>query len=164
MFVYIRPMIFADRAPLLRMIHSIEAFNQSDRAIAEEVLDDYLAEGDLSGYYVLVAQNGASLTGFVCYGPTPLTTGTWDIYWMAVDPEVWRQGTGKRLMTAAENEIEKAGGRIILIETSSRPEYEQARAFYASFGYEITARVADFYAPGDDKVIYSKRLNSMLQH
>jgi hypothetical protein len=45
-----------------------------------------------------------------------------------------------------------------VVETSSRPEYVATRAFYARRGYTEAARLRAFYAPGDDRVIFTKRL------
>lgn len=157
MIFTIRPMKPDDMSLLMHIVHQVDVFNQEDCKIAKEVLNTYLKYGSLSEYYVLVALRNDLLMGFICYGPVPLTTGTWDIYWLAVAPEARHQGAGKQLMAAAEKEMENASGRICLIETSSRPGYESARSLYTACGYQITAQIADFYFPGDDKLIYIKR-------
>lgn len=125
--------------------------------MALEVIDCCLRDKE-SGYYVLVAEDDAGITGYICYGPTPLTEGTWDLYWEAVDREKQGQGIGSELMKAAEKEIIKAGGRLTLIETSSMPAYEKTRSFHKSLDYEIIACIPDFYSPGDDKLILRKQL------
>jgi ribosomal protein S18 acetylase RimI-like enzyme len=124
-------------------------------AVAEEVIDSYLKDSFSSGYHILVADVDSIVTGYICYGPTPMTEGTWDIYWMAVAREKQDQGIG---MESAENEIVRAEGRLAIIETSSTPAYEKTRHFHLSHGYEIVARIPDFYAPGDAKLILQKRL------
>ena len=126
--------------------------------VAEELLDSYLQDPANSGYHILVAEADATLAGYTCYGPTPLTEGTWDIYWLAVAKEKQRHGIGSALIRAAEQRIAKAKGRLILIETSSAPVYEKARRFYLDHGYQTVARIPDFYAPNDDKLILQKRL------
>ena len=126
--------------------------------VAEEVIDSYLHAPQGSGYHTLVAESDSTIAGYICYGPTPLTEGTWDIYWMAVVPEKQGQGIGSALMTFAEDQIKKARGRLAIIETSSKPEYEKTRRFYLSHGYEVVCRIPDFYAPGNDKLILQKRL------
>lgn len=126
--------------------------------VAEEVIDSYLHDPRGSGYHTLVAESDSTIAGYICYGPTPLTEGTWDIYWMAVVPEKQGQGIGSALMTFAEDQIKKARGRLAIIETSSKPEYEKTRRFHLSHGYEVVCRIPDFYAPGDDKLILQKRL------
>jgi len=127
-------------------------------AVAEEIIDCYLQDPLGSGYHILVAEVDSTVTGYICYGPAPLTEGTWDIYWMAVASKRQGQGIGSALMKSAEKEIAKAKGRLAIIETSSTPAYEKTRRFHISQGYDIIARILDFYAPGDDKLILQKRL------
>jgi len=126
--------------------------------VAEEVIDNYLKDPVDSGYHILVAEADSTVIGYICYGPTPLTEGTWDIYWEAVAQERQGRGIGSALMESAEREIVRAKGRLVIIETSSIPAYEKTRHFHLSNGYEIVARIPDFYAPGDDKLIMQKRL------
>jgi len=59
----------------------------------------------------------------------------------------------------AEEQIRNSGGRLVVIETSTKPGYEKTRHFYLNHGYEIICRIPDFYAPGDDKIILQKRVN-----
>jgi ribosomal protein S18 acetylase RimI-like enzyme len=127
-------------------------------AVAEEVIDSYLKDSFGSGYHILVAEVDSTVTGYICYGPTPLTEGTWDIYWEAVARERQGQGIGSTLMESTEKEIVRARGRLAIIETSSTTAYEKTRHFYLSHGYELVASIPDFYAPGDDKLILHKRL------
>jgi ribosomal protein S18 acetylase RimI-like enzyme len=126
--------------------------------VAEELIDSYLNDPSGSGYHILVAEVDSTVTGYICYGPTPLTEGTWDIYWTAVAQEKQGQGIGSALMKSAEKEIVRAKGRLVIVETSSTPLYEKTRNFHLSQGYEIVARIPDFYAPGDDKLVLQKRL------
>jgi ribosomal protein S18 acetylase RimI-like enzyme len=126
--------------------------------VAEELIDSYLESPSDSGYYILVADVNSTVAGYICYGPTPLTEGTWDIYWVAVAPENQERGIGTALIESAEKEIRKANGRLVIIETSSIPAYEKTRRFHVGRGYQIVARIPDFYAPGDDKLILQKRL------
>lgn len=123
-----------------------------------ELIDACRRNGEKSGYYVLVAEDDEEVAGYICYGPTPLTNGTWDIYWEAVAQSRRGQGIGTRLMAAAEAEINRAGGRLALLETSATPAYENTRQFYYKHGYTEIARVSDFYEPGDDKLILQKKL------
>jgi len=127
-------------------------------AVAEELIDCYLENPFDSGYHILVAEVDSTVAGYVCYGPAPLTEGTWDIYWVAVAREKQGQGIGSALMKSAEKEIMKAKGRLSIIETSSTPAYEKTRHFHISQGYKVIARIPDFYVPGDDKLILRKRL------
>jgi len=142
----------------MRILHNTPEFKRSEVAIAEELIDCYLMDPLGSGYHILVADAGSTVAGYICYGPTPLTEGTWDLYWMAVAQEKRGQGIGSRLLESAEREIIRDKGRLSLIETSSTPAYEATRRFQISHGYEVVARIPDFYEPGDDKIILQKRL------
>jgi ribosomal protein S18 acetylase RimI-like enzyme len=126
--------------------------------VAEEVIDSYLHDVKGSGYHILVALTGSTVAGYICYGPTPLTDGTWDVYWQAVAREKRGQGIGGTLMKAAERAIIQAKGRLAIIETSSTPAYGDTVRFHIGQGYEIIGRIPGFYAPGDDKLILQKRL------
>lgn len=133
-------------------------FKASEVVVAEEVIDSYLKDPIGSGYNILVAELDSTIAGYICFGPTPLTEGTWDLYWIAVAPDKQRHGIGGALMEAAEKSISKSEGRLAIIETSSIPLYAGTRHFYNRRGYEIIATIPDFYALGDSKIILQKRL------
>lgn len=154
----IRPMAAADKPAVMRILHRTAEFQPDEVIVAEELIDSYLNDPADSGYLILVAETDGKVSGYVCYGLTPLTEGTWDIYWIAVARELQGQGIGRALMTAAEKNISQVSGRLIIIQTSSLPEYEKTRRFYLSSGYQVAAQVADYYAPGDDLVIFQKRM------
>jgi ribosomal protein S18 acetylase RimI-like enzyme len=99
-----------------------------------------------------------TLVGYACYGPTPSADGTFDLYWIAVHPAAQGAGAGGRLLREVERRVRIRGGRLLIVETSSRPPYARTRRFYDACGYREAARVADFYAPADDRVILAKRL------
>jgi GNAT superfamily N-acetyltransferase len=158
MTVKIRPMLREDKPALMRILRNTPEFKSSEVMVAEELIDSCLDSPTASGYHILIAESGPHLVGYACYGPTPLTEGTWDIYWMAVAREKRGQGVGGALLKAAEEEIGEAQGRLAIIETSSIASYENTRRFYLGHGYEAIAFLPDFYAPGDGKVILQKRI------
>ncbi len=146
-----------DKPSLMALVRNTPEFKPAEVTVAEEVIDSYLRDPAGSGYSVLVAGDSA-ISGYICYGPTPLTEGTWDVYWIALAPQEKGKGLGSALLTYAEDRIKEAGGRLIIIETSSQAGYERTRRFYQKHAYEAIARLPDFYAPGDDKIILQKRL------
>ncbi len=152
-------MIARDKPAIIQMLRTMPEFKPPEVIVAEEVLDDYVRERVRSGYHVFIAETESLVVGYICYGPTPLTEATWDIYWLAVAPSHQSQGIGKSLLSSAEKNIKKNMGKIAVIETSSKPEYEASGRFYRVQGYVLACRIADFYAPGDDKLIFLKRLN-----
>lgn len=151
-------MLKRDKPALITLLRATPEFKPAEVVVAEEVIDSYLADPAGSGYNTLVAKDGPAISGYICYGPTPLTEGTWDVYWIAVAAGEQGKGVGSALLTYAEDKIKEAGGRLIVIETSSQPSYGKSRRFYSNHGYEAIARLPDFYAPGDDKIILQKRL------
>jgi ribosomal protein S18 acetylase RimI-like enzyme len=96
--------------------------------------------------------------GYACYGPIGCTIGSYDLYWIAVDPTRQGQGIGRMLVEETERRIQNAGGRHIYIETSGRPQYTPTRQFYERCGYELGAVLKDFYDQDDDKWIWKKAL------
>jgi ribosomal protein S18 acetylase RimI-like enzyme len=147
-----------DKASLLPILKSTPEFKPIEVDVAEEVIDSYLHHGTESGYNIEVAEDEGKVLGYVCFGETPCTVGTFDIYWIAVDKERRGRSVGKTLSDVAEKAIKEAGGRLIIIETSSVPLYENTMKFYLARGYEVIARIPDFYMVGDDKIILQKKL------
>jgi ribosomal protein S18 acetylase RimI-like enzyme len=100
------------------------------------------------------------LAGFACYGPTPGADRTYDLYWIAVDPAVQGSGCGTILLNEVERRLKGLNARMVVVETSSRSDYGSSRGFYVQRGYVEAARSRDFYAPADDRITYTKRLQS----
>src|SRR5438477_4141050 len=100
----------------------------------------------------------SEVLGYVCFGPTPLTESTYDLYWIAVDKSKHRGGVGKRLLKFAEEEIVRRGGKMLLVETSSQETYGGTIQFYEKTGYELVGKIKEYYKPGDDKLIFMKKL------
>lgn len=96
--------------------------------------------------------------GVVYFGPNAMSNRTWDLWMIAVAPERQGQGIGSELLRFTEAHACAGGGQLLLIETSSLPKYDATRAFYSKYGYAEVARIPDFYADGDSKAIYMKRI------
>jgi len=156
-------MIFTATAADGSQIHDITAragvFNQEEIDSVPAMFDEYLSygtEGD--GYNFLVYREGDQVLGFAIYGYRDLTEGVYDLYWIAVDPNARRKSVGRKLLNACEEAIRELGGRMIIVETSGSEEYIGTREFYIRTGYVNEATIKDFYAPGDDLKIYTKRV------
>lgn len=147
-----------DRPALLEAMASTRFFRPDEIEIALEVLDEALAKGPQGHYQSFTLVDAAGPAGWVCFGPTPCTVGTFDVYWIAVSADRQGRGYGARLMAFAEDGIRERGGRLAIVETNGREMYHPTRQFYRKVGYDEGARVRDFYAPGDDKVVFVKRL------
>jgi D-alanine-D-alanine ligase len=151
-------MLVKDKRALMLILKNTPEFKPFEVVVAEELIDYYLSDGAKSGYTVLIAEDDGEVAGYICYGETPCTVGTWDIYWIAVSQGKRGKGIGKMLSETAEAAMKKAHGRLAFIETSSTPLYENTRQFYLRRGYELVARIPDFYMPGDDKLILQKKI------
>ena len=131
---------------------------QSYVAETKETIDDTRLTNDDKRVVTHPSSLVPRVTGWVCFGETPCTEGTFDIYWIAVEPDIQRQGVGKLMLDFAESEIAKQNGRLIVVETSGMKRYESTQKFYEKNNYTIAAKIPNFYAPGDDKLIYIKTL------
>ena len=152
----LRPVGRAHRARLETLVRDTGLFREAEVRTAVELLDEAL-DGD-DDYRFLGAFDGHELVGYACFGPTPDTLGTFDLYWIVVDRKRQGTGIGTQLVTAVEKALSLVGCRLIVVETSSRAEYDPTRKFYEARGYTSTATIPGYYAPGDDLVIYIKDL------
>ena len=159
LFKHIRYAAASDRKAVHEFIKATNFFRPDEVDVAMEVFDEAVAKGPDDHYQSYVIDVDGKPVGWVCFGPTPCTIGTFDLYWIAVDPACQSKGYGKVLMSFAEQEIKKRGGRLVIVETSGRPSYIATRKFYLKIGYLESSRVWDFYALNDDKIIYIKRLD-----
>jgi ribosomal protein S18 acetylase RimI-like enzyme len=156
--VKIRDILFSDKPRIIEIVEQTRAFVPEEIKVAAEIIDEYFLDPEGSGYFFYVAENDGKIAGYLCYGPTPLTQGTWDMYWAAVSPELTGKGIGGTLFKLAEADIKRRGGRMIMIETSSNPHYGAARSLYLTLGYHLISTIPDFYSPGDDKETFRKLL------
>jgi GNAT superfamily N-acetyltransferase len=147
-----------DRASILAFIEATGFFRPDEVAVAAEVIDEALKAGPDGHYQSFTAEIDAVPVGWVCFGPTPCTVGTYDLYWIAVALERQGHGVGRVLMQHAERLIAARGGRRVIVETAGKAIYEPTRKFYLRCDYEIGARLRDFYDLGDDKIVLVKRL------
>ncbi len=147
----------ADRARLEEITRAVGIFRDNETAVALEVFD--AAAAGSPDYSALAADVDGRLAGWICWGPTPCTVGTFDLYWMAVDPTLQGAGIGTALLLEMERRLSGVA-RLVVAETSGRPDYRSTRAFYEARGYRIGAIIPEFYAPGDDQVVYLKSLST----
>jgi len=148
-----------DVEPILGISRQTGVFDEEELTTILELLNEYFNLGaQKSGYYFLSCREGRQVIGFACYGPRALTQGTFDLFWIATVPSAGRQGVGRALLERVAREVKAMQGRLIIAETSGRPDYASARDFYKKHNYQRAATIADFYAPGDDLVMYIYRI------
>lgn len=154
----LRELRAADREPLERILRATGMFTGEEVAVALELIDIGLGRIAGEGYRFIVAEVDGAVAGYACFGRAPMTDGTWDLYWIAVDPALHGRGVGVRLVRAVEEAARREGARLLVVETAGKPEYAPTRAFYERIGYPEHARLKDFYRDGDDKVVHVRRL------
>ena len=166
------------RARVAEIVRATGAFSEAEVAVAVELFDSAMpgagsrepGAGDAApvpgprtpdpDYSFLGAFDDAgTLVGFACWGPTPGTDRTFDLYWIAVHPSAQGLGAGTLLLSDVERTLRADDARLLVVETSSRSGYAAARAFYGRHGYGEAARVRDFYAPADDRILFVKRFH-----
>jgi len=143
---------------ILDIVRATGVFTGEETVVAREVLEEAVKGPGETTYRALAARVEGRVVGYILYGATPMTQGTYDLYWMAVDPGVQGGGIGRRLVSAMEARVAAEGGRVVRVETSSLPEYDATRAFYDRVGYPETSRIRDFYWPGNDLCTHVKWL------
>lgn len=156
----VSPSLPAERADVERVTLAAGNFHGDELATPLELFDGYLRDPKVSGYNFVSARRDGRVVGYACYGPTALTSGTFDLYWIVAEADAHGQGVGRALFDYVTGAVRQAGGRLLMIWTSSTPEYERARTFYLRMGCRLETRIEAFYRPGDDLCIFSYRLGS----
>jgi ribosomal protein S18 acetylase RimI-like enzyme len=144
-----------DRAKIQEILEEAGNFTSEEIEVAMSLVNERI-RGDSTYCFLVAVNEGDVPVGYICYGPTPLTAGTWDIYWIAVFRKFQRRHVGSLLLREAEKEIAGHRGRLILIDTSSKPSYRSTRTFYDKMGYRMSARIRGFYSKRDDRLIFCK--------
>lgn len=147
-----------DKQPTLELLRQTKNFSDAEIAIAEELIDIILEKPDQQDYFAYVAESTGRVAGFLLLGPTPATTGTYDMYWIAAHPEFQGRGIAQSLDEKAISFVRERNGYLLIAETSSQPSYERTRGFYEKQGYQKLAQIPDYYKPGDDLIVFGKRV------
>jgi ribosomal protein S18 acetylase RimI-like enzyme len=150
---HVRPLQPADRAALAELIAGDGLFTAAEVSVALELVDAALADDE---YFVLVAEESGRVVGYICYGDTPMTAGTWDLFWLVTHRDARGRGVARALVTRMERDLRQRGARLVRVETSG--SYREAHACYRRLGYQVAGRIGDFYRAGDDLVVLSKHL------
>jgi len=152
----------APRAIVAADLPALKAIIAANALFPPEMLDDMLA-GFLActaeEHWFTLDENGPVALAY--FAPERMTSGTWTLLLIAVHPAHQGRGRGTRLMRHVEHAVARTGGRILLVETSGTPGFARTRAFYPRCGFEQEAVIRDFYAEGDDKVVFRKQLGAV---
>jgi ribosomal protein S18 acetylase RimI-like enzyme len=154
----IRPIVPADTPALVALSTSSGLFQAADAAAIREMLDEYHAANSAQGHHILAYDDGGSLVGIAYFAPKAFTDRVWELLMIAVDESRHRQGIGSQLLRAVEEAVWERNGRLLLIETSDKASFERTRLFYRQHGYSEVARIPDYFADGDGKASFLKRV------
>ena len=146
-----RPVISSDLPALKKIVSATELFPSDLR---DDMISNYLQQQNENEYW-LVDENCYS---FAYITHEKLTQGTYNILSIGVLPEYQSSGLGSALLKYTEQFLITKQVRLLIVDTSSTEEYTKARNFYLKNGYELEARIRDFWSPGDDKIIFRKAL------
>ena len=155
----IRPTIPADSPTLIELASATGVFKPHEIKALGEVLDDYHSANHAIGHRAITFEQEGQILGFAYYAPAAMTDRSWYLYWIAVAKHTHARGIGGKLLKHVEDDIRASNGRILFIETSSLPHYDLTRKFYLKHHYEQACVLPDFYADGDDLVVFRKKLN-----
>lgn len=149
-----------DRTAVSSLVGSIENFNKAEVDCALELINIYLHDDNQTDYRIVVAEDRVpSVRAYACWGPVPLTRGTYDLYWIATHLESRGRGFAQALMSYVEGRVKEENGRLLVVETSGKGSYTATVQFYQRLGYEEASRIEHFYDVGDDRIIFVKRLS-----
>jgi ribosomal protein S18 acetylase RimI-like enzyme len=151
--LFLRPLRLTDRARVEAIARGVGLFREDEIPVALEVFEATAAASDT--YEGVAVEQDGLLVGWASWGPVPCTLGTFDLYWIMVDPACHGLGAGRMMVDEMERRI--AGrARLICVETAGRTDYAATRVFYERCGYRAVAKIPDYYAPGDDQVTFVK--------
>lgn len=154
----IRPISPEDSVALIALSVAAGLFSVDESQALDKVLADYFSGQLEDGHRWITDDEQGDVQGVAYYAPAPFAEGTWDLLMIAVHPDRQRQGRGAALLQYVENDLRSSRQRLLLVDTSGLPNYEQARSFYTKCGFNEEARIRDFYKAGDDKVVFRKSL------
>jgi GNAT superfamily N-acetyltransferase len=155
----VAPSFPTDRESILAAARSVGVFNEEEVATVDELFEGYLRSPEKSGYNFLSCKEGKEVLGFACWGPTSLSKGAVDLYWICSAQSAQGKGVAAALFHAVEENARAISRWLIVIWTSNRPEYAPARNFYQRMGCELTAQLRDFYDKGEDLCVFTRRLD-----
>ena len=149
----IMPLTAAD-LPSVKAVIDASALFPSD--LLDEMTAPYLRDPACPDIWLAGHVSGAQVVAYLA--PERMADAVWNLLLIAVHPGLQGQGHGSAMLSHIEALLARRGQRMLIVETSGLPDFAGARAFYAARGYGEEGRIRDFYQPGEDKVIFAKRV------
>ena len=145
-----------EAASLIRICAQSGLFTDDELAGFSAQIEGDAESGNLAEQWRVVGSD--TLQAAALFGPEQMADGVWNLWFIAVLPELRGTKLGRTLLSTVEEVVRDQGGRILIVETSSQASFTATRRFYTARGYEEEARIRDWYGDGDAKVIFRKRL------
>jgi aminoglycoside 6'-N-acetyltransferase I len=150
----------ADAEIIEDILKKIPLFKKEDIKVAMELVNITASNPSQTDYNIFIYENDGTVLGYHCTGKRPLTDAVYDLYWIVTDPDHGKKGIGKSLLEHAEDFVTQNNGRWMLIETSSKENYNATRNFYMRNNYTIISQINDFYSKGESLLIFGKYFNN----
>lgn len=125
--------------------------------LLDDMIADYFNNPNSSDIWLTLELDEVPVVVAYC-APERLTSGTYNLYLIAVLKDHQGKGLGATMMQYIEQLLKKQGQRVLLVETSGLPEFESTRRFYDKSNYQRAAVIREFYQEGEDKIIFWKKL------
>jgi ribosomal protein S18 acetylase RimI-like enzyme len=135
-----------------------EMFMPEDAGFLNQMMLDYFEKNRAEGHACIIDEHEGNPRGVAYFVPVKATDRVWELLMIAVHPAQQGSGHGAAMMAHMEASLRERGQRLVLVQTSASPRYERTRAFYLKLGYEIEARVRDYYTEGEDMIMFRKDL------
>jgi len=148
----------SDRTAIADVLLHSGVFGRSDADCVDEMFAESWLHPRPDAYRWLIAAEDGAVRGFACYGQESLTKHTWDLFWICLHADARGRGFGRMLIGEAVHQAAAAGGKVMVIYTSSSAAYAPARKLYTAAGFTPTSEVPDYYADGDNLLIFWRRL------
>lgn len=123
----------------------------------DDMIFDYLSNPESEEIWFTSLSNN-NIIGLGYCTPKKFTDGTYNLLAIAVRKELQGKGIGRQMIGFIEQLLKEKSKRILIIETSSDPQYQLTREFYKNLNYRQEATIQDFWKEGENKVIFWKKL------
>ena len=154
----IRATVPADTAALVEIARQAGAFSAEELHDLHDRLDAYPERHAADDHQALTWAHDGRPAGLAYYAPVAMTDRTWALYWLIAPVAPPGPEVAGQLLRHAEQDVRNRGGRLLVFEVSSASAHEPVRQLLATHGYRPGAVLPDFYADGEDQIIFRKRL------
>ena len=136
-------------------VDELDTFTNEEKDVIYELVDVYFNNKEQKDYIFKISTIEGQISAFICFGPTPMTRNTYDLYWIATHQNFRGKGLAHQLVDEMKDHMRKHGAKKIRIETSSQELYSGTQKFYQQLKFNMEARLRDFYSDGDDLLIFT---------